>query len=75
MRHDYSYRIISMVHACGYSFMTTSGETDSATRSDPITIVSIFHFISLVPYPPSRLIASNIPEEASREEERIAVDR
>jgi hypothetical protein len=54
--------------------------TISATRTRElvqtvIIIVSIFHFVSLVPNPPPRLIASNIPEEAFREEERIAVDR
>lgn len=64
-----------MVHACGYSFMTISGDKDSATRSD--------HYYNRFHLPPllhsyilhCHLIASNIPEEAFREEERIAVDR
>lgn len=55
--------------------MTISGDKDSATRSD--------HYYNRFHLPPllhsyilhCHLIASNIPEEAFREEERIADDR
>lgn len=55
--------------------MTFSGDTDSGTRSDRyynrFHLPPLLHSYILHCHP----IAFNIPEEASREEERIAVDR